>query len=70
MIELEKEFGTTYIYQNVLISGTHTHSGPGGYQEYVTYEVTTQGFVEEAFNSFVIGIVEVRLILSLRISLQ
>jgi len=47
-----------YTEDNVCISGTHTHSGPGGYWQYVLFEVTSLGFVEENFNVIVDGIVE------------
>jgi neutral ceramidase len=42
--------------ENIAISGTHTHSGPGGFQQYVLYQVTTLGFVSETFNAWVEGI--------------
>ena len=38
------------------ISGTHTHSGPGGFLQYVLYQVTSLGFVQETFDSWVSGI--------------
>lgn len=48
-----------YIEDNVCISGTHTHSGPGGYWQYVLFQLSTsQGFVEQNFNVIVDGIVE------------
>ena len=28
---LQEKFGNLYTTENVMISGTHTHSGPGGY---------------------------------------
>ncbi|GFY83725.1 fructokinase-like 1 [Actinidia rufa] len=33
--ELASEYGDLYNEQNVAISGTHTHAGPGGYLQYV-----------------------------------
>jgi neutral ceramidase len=44
----------------VAISGTHTHSGPGGYLQYVLYIITSLGFVRESFDVLVGGILEVR----------
>lgn len=42
------------------ISGIHTHSGPGGYLQYVLYDITSLGFVRQSFDALVDGIVEVR----------
>ena len=41
------------------LSGIHTHSGPGGYLQYVLYIITSLGFVRESFDVLVAGIVEV-----------
>lgn len=51
--------GDLYTEHNVALSGTHTHSGPGGYHHYVLYQVTSLGFVRESFDALVDGIVEV-----------
>lgn len=51
-------YGNLYTEDNVCISGTHTHSGPGGYWQYVLFEVTSLGFVEESLDVIVDGIVE------------
>ena len=56
--ELQKEFGSTFTYENVMLSGTHTHSGPAGYLQYVTYDVTSLGFVPEVFDGLVQGIAD------------
>ena len=37
------------------ISATHTHSGPGGYFQYLLYEVTSEGFVNSTLNALVDG---------------
>ena len=42
------------------MSGIHTHSGPGGYLQYILYIITSLGFVRESFDVLVGGIVEVR----------
>ena len=47
-----------YTDKNVLISGTHTHSGPGGYWQYVLFEFTSLGFVKESLDVIVDGVVE------------
>lgn len=51
-------YGGLYTEDNVAISGIHTHSGPGGYWQYVLYEVTSLGFVKESLDVIVNGIVE------------
>ena len=43
----EKYGGEVFFDENVAISGTHSHSGPGGYLAYVLYQTTSLGFVEE-----------------------
>lgn len=42
-----------YNENNVAISGIHTHAGPGGYLQYVTYSVTSLGFVPQSFDALV-----------------
>lgn len=39
------------------MSATHTHSGPGGYIQYVLYGITTLGFNQMNFDTIVQGIV-------------
>ena len=56
--KLKAIYGNLYNENNVCISGTHTHSGPGGYWQYVLFEVSSLGFVEESLNVIVDGIVE------------
>lgn len=45
-----------YKEENVAISGTHTHAGPGGYLQYVMYSVTSLGFVQQSFAAIVTAI--------------
>lgn len=45
-----------YNEQNVLLSATHTHNGPGGFSGYFLYDVTVQGFVWQNFDAIVNGI--------------
>jgi neutral ceramidase len=40
---------------NLSISGTHTHSAPGGYLQYVLYQLTGTGFVQETMDALVEG---------------
>lgn len=48
-----------YTEENVMITATHTHSGPGGFLQYVLYIITSQGFISQSFEAIVSGIVEV-----------
>ncbi len=41
---------------NLLIAGTHTHAGPGGYSEYLLYNLTIRGFDQGVFDTIVNGI--------------
>lgn len=49
-----------YNDQNVAVSGIHTHSGPGGYLQYVLYDITSLGFVQQSYDALVYGILTVR----------
>ncbi|EEF34503.1 neutral ceramidase 2 [Ricinus communis] len=53
---LKARYADLYTEQNVAISGIHTHSGPGGYLQYVVYIVTSLGFVRQSFDVIVDGI--------------
>jgi neutral ceramidase len=55
---LQQTFGDLYHDGNVLLSATHTHSGPGGYSHYVFYNLTILGFDEQNFNAIVDGVVQ------------
>ena len=56
---LRKIFDTSeYKSENILISGTHTHSGPGGYSHYPLYNLAILGFDKQNFQCIVNGIVE------------
>ena len=54
---LRAMYGDTYSEDNVVLSGTHTHSGPAGYLQYLIYDITGLGFVQETFDALVDGIV-------------
>ena len=41
---------------NLCISGTHTHSGPGGFLQYVVYQISTYGWFVDTVNTMVDGI--------------
>ncbi|XP_072165215.1 putative neutral ceramidase C [Diadema setosum] len=55
---LKDEFGDRFTEKNVLLSGTHTHSGPGGYLQYLTFTFTSLGFVNISHECIVQGIVQ------------
>lgn len=47
-----------YNNDNVLITGTHSHSVPAGYFQYALYEVTSLGYVKQTLDAIVGGIVK------------
>ncbi len=55
-IAADPELAPHYDERNVLLSATHTHSGPGGYSGYFLYDVTIKGFVRRNFDTIVDGI--------------
>jgi neutral ceramidase len=55
---LAERFGTLYGDENVLLTVTHTHSGPGGYAHHRLYNTTTHGFRPRTFGAIVDGITE------------
>lgn len=56
--KLHKQFGDLYNDQNVMISATHTHSGPGGYAYETLYNFTIRGFYKDNYNVIVDGIAQ------------
>ena len=44
-----------YDYENLVVSGTHTHSSPAGFLQYTLFQVTSWGFV---FEAYVAGVAE------------
>jgi neutral ceramidase len=55
---LQARFGSIYNETNVLLHGTHTHSGPGGFAVHPLYDVTTLGYHKQNVEAIVNGIVE------------
>ncbi|ESO84722.1 hypothetical protein LOTGIDRAFT_131742 [Lottia gigantea] len=53
---LKSKYGGLYTERNVGISGIHTHSGPGGFHQYLLFDITSLGFVKESFEALVDGI--------------
>ncbi|RDD40045.1 Neutral ceramidase [Trichoplax sp. H2] len=56
--KLKARFGKLYTEENVCISGIHTHSGPGGFLQYVLFDITSLGFINQTLFAYVDGIVE------------
>ena len=56
-VNANASLGGLYNADNVLITGTHTHSGPGGYSQYFLYYLTCGGFDKYNFDIIVNGIV-------------
>jgi len=55
--KLQQKYGNLYKHDNVLLSPTHTHSGPGGLSHYALTNLTSLGFIEQNYNIVVDGIV-------------
>ncbi|MFS4103164.1 neutral/alkaline ceramidase [Streptomyces sp. PD-S100-1] len=53
---LEHRFGDKYTKENLLLSSTHTHSAPGGFNYYNFYNIAAGGFKPKNFDSFVDGV--------------
>lgn len=59
--KLAKIYGPDmYRHENVMLSATHTHSGPGGYFQYLLYIITQEGFIKDSTKAIVEGIIRVR----------
>ncbi|KOC68485.1 Neutral ceramidase [Habropoda laboriosa] len=56
--ELHKLYGNMYTEKNVMISGTHSHSTPGGFMLDMLFDITTFGFVKQTFDAMVHGITQ------------
>ncbi|XP_071419201.1 putative neutral ceramidase C [Pithys albifrons albifrons] len=55
---LKSKYGDLYRQDNVILSGTHTHSGPAGYFQYTLFWVTSKGLIRPSLNAIVNGIVK------------
>uniref|UniRef100_A0A669B833 Neutral ceramidase n=1 Tax=Oreochromis niloticus TaxID=8128 RepID=A0A669B833_ORENI len=54
---LQVKYGDLYQQDNVVLSGTHTHCGPGGYFQYTLFMITS-GYMKAAIEPLVNGIVK------------
>ncbi|XP_011845671.1 PREDICTED: neutral ceramidase isoform X2 [Mandrillus leucophaeus] len=55
---LQSKYGSLYRRDNVILSGTHTHSGPAGYFQYTVFVIASEGFSNRTFQHMVTGIVK------------
>ncbi|XP_067225343.1 neutral ceramidase isoform X3 [Chanodichthys erythropterus] len=55
--ELKAKYGDLYRQDNVVMSGTHTHSGLGGYFQYTLFMLTSKGYIKPSIQAIVSGIV-------------
>nr|XP_056706465.1 neutral ceramidase [Euleptes europaea] len=58
MKQLKQKYGDLYRHDNVILSGTHTHSGPGGYFQYTLFMIAGRGFIRPSLNAIVKGVIE------------
>ena len=56
MAKLQMAYGSTYTDANVILSATHTHSGPGGDSHYALYNLSILGFDQQNLDAVVHGI--------------
>ncbi|XP_010862950.2 neutral ceramidase isoform X1 [Esox lucius] len=56
--ELELIYGNMYRQDNVILSGTHTHSGLAGYFQYTLFMITSKGYIRPSIQAIVNGIVK------------
>ncbi|MCX4028426.1 neutral/alkaline ceramidase [Endozoicomonas sp. SM1973] len=56
--QLQQQLGERYSDKNLLITATHTHSGPGGFSHYALYNISSKGFIKENFQVVVDGIAD------------
>ena len=55
--KLSQKYGQLYQDGNVMLSPTHTHSGPGGLSHYALTNLTSLGYIEQNYTVVVNGIV-------------
>lgn len=63
LARLKSIYGDVYTKQNLMLSGTHTHSTPGGYMQNLLFDLSILGFVRQTFVALTTGIVKVSCIL-------
>ncbi|XP_019714595.1 neutral ceramidase-like, partial [Hippocampus comes] len=55
---LQVKYGNQYRQDNVVLSGTHTHSGPAGYFQYTLFMISSKGYLKASIQPLVKGIVK------------
>ncbi|XP_061665839.1 neutral ceramidase isoform X2 [Syngnathoides biaculeatus] len=55
---LRVKYGELYRQDNVVLSGTHTHSGPAGYFQYTLFMISSKGYLRSSVQPLVRGIVK------------
>lgn len=58
LAKLQARYGTLYTRENLLLSATHTHAGPGGYSHNLAYNLSVLGMQQQALDAVTDGIVE------------
>uniref|UniRef100_A0A8C9WBK9 Neutral ceramidase n=1 Tax=Scleropages formosus TaxID=113540 RepID=A0A8C9WBK9_SCLFO len=58
MKELKSTYGDLYGQDNVVLSGTHTHSGLAGYFQYTLFMITSKGYIKPSIQAIVNGIMK------------
>uniref|UniRef100_UPI00398EB897 neutral ceramidase n=1 Tax=Pristiophorus japonicus TaxID=55135 RepID=UPI00398EB897 len=58
LIRLKSKYGNLYRQDNVVLSGTHTHSGPAGYFQYTLCLITSKGYIKPSINALINGIIK------------
>ncbi|XP_063163499.1 putative neutral ceramidase C [Candoia aspera] len=58
MKQLKDKYGDLYSHDNVILSGTHTHSGPGGYFQHTLFLITSGGFIKPSLTATIKGILK------------
>ena len=56
LTELEAVYPGMYTEKNVVLSATHTHSGPAGFMQYVLFNIPNLGYVKQTHEGLVEGI--------------
>ncbi|MDR6593707.1 neutral/alkaline ceramidase [Saccharothrix longispora] len=55
---LQARYGATYTRENLLLSATHTHAGPGGYSHNLAYNLSVLGLQKQTLDAIADGITE------------
>ncbi|KAK3988287.1 hypothetical protein QBC44DRAFT_351201 [Cladorrhinum sp. PSN332] len=61
VIDALKELGPEYAlygHQNIALTGTHSHAGPGGWLNYLLPQITSKGFDHQGYQAIINGTVE------------